>query len=457
MKKIPKLRETINISIKEGVFSYLFKTVAGSDSVFITKFAILLGATPIHFSLIAIVGTISQIFQPLGIILSNRLNYSKSSIIKTVAIGRSLAFLFGLVPILVSGEYAINTFLILLFISTSIQAVGANAWIGWISDLIPGKIRGRYFSWRIQTSMISGIVFGYLLSILIDLFDKDRGKLAGVILTKLKNPLIFLNTKLIYVFFIVFFIASLIGIWGLIILSKHPEGLRKKSELSLPGQMLIPFKDSNFRKLLMFGFWWMFALGIGAPFWHPFLLQKLQMTMIELQIYITIRLVAAVISLRFWGHLIDKFGNKHTMSMVISLCGFTPLLWLFATKSHYWFIFLEALGSGAAFAGSEIILRNFVLSIAPSESRQIYSGVFGAFTGLAMTITMLLSGVFIPEPMEILWIHLEPEQVLFGITGFARWTTSFSLMWINEPNAISYKGFLKYFFGKRFPRLFKDD
>ena len=130
---------------------------------------------------------------------------------------------------------------------------------------------------------------------------------------------------------------------------------------------------------------------------------------------------------------------------------------MFATKSSYWFIFIEAVGAGAAFAGSELILRNFVLSIAPPENRQIYSGVFGAFTGIAMTITMLLSGIFIPKPMEFFFLHLEPEQVLFGITGFARWTATFSLNWISEPDAITFKGILKHFLGEKFPKIFKDD
>jgi len=44
-----ELRQTIDISITEGLFSQVFTSLAGPGSVFLTKLAIMMGAGPVHF------------------------------------------------------------------------------------------------------------------------------------------------------------------------------------------------------------------------------------------------------------------------------------------------------------------------------------------------------------------------------------------------------------------------
>ena len=88
-------------------------------------------------------------------------------------------------------------------------------------------------------------------------------------------------------------------------------------------------------------------------------------------------------------------------------------------------------------AGAGIVATNFVLSIAPANRRQVYSGVFGAFSGIAMMLTMLLSGIFIPKNSKLLGINFQPEQILFALSGLARWSAQIPLSWVNEPRAKS--------------------
>jgi hypothetical protein len=65
------------------------------------------------------------------------------------------------------------------------------------------------------------------------------------------------------------------------------------------------------------------------------------------------------------------------------------MVWLFVTPHSYQVLYLEAITSGVMWAGAGLVATNFVLSIAPNERRQLYSGVSGAFSGLAMMTTML--------------------------------------------------------------------
>ncbi len=450
------IQETIRISIKEGIFSQIFKTIAGPESIFITKFAILLNASPFHFAILSAIGHLSQVFRPLGVVISNKLHSRKSTVIRIVGLGRILAVFFGMLTFFFLGKYTIEAFLILFFVSNSIQAVGSNAWIAWIADLIPLKIRGRFFSWRVQYSMFFGLIIGYVISIFLDLFKTNPGNIAQNLQTVLEGTRILSQVNILIAFSAIFIFAAIMGIWSLRILKKQHERPRDIETEKFKDILVTPLKDKNFRKLLLYGFWWMLTLGIGAPFWVPFMMTKLGMTLVQVQIYFTVRIMATLLTLPTWGRMIDRFGNKTSMRVVILLGGITPLLWLFASRTMYWIIFLEAIGSGIAWAGSEIISRNFILAIAPPNRRQIYSGVFGAFSGIAIMITMLLSGIFIPSSaVEIFKFHLEPEQILFGITGIARWTTQFSLSWIDEPKSKSLREVTFELLGLKMPEFLK--
>jgi hypothetical protein len=125
------------------------------------------------------------------------------------------------------------------------------------------------------------------------------------------------------------------------------------------------------------------------------------------------------------------------MTLCILISGINPLLWLFMTADQYAIIWVEALISGFMWAGAGIVSTNFVLSIAPKNSEQVYSGIYGAFSGLGMMVTTLLSGFLFPKSITVLGHFLEPEQVIFGIGGVLRWTTLIPLAFVAEAKAKS--------------------
>ncbi len=434
MKKETVLKKTVRISTIEGVFAQIHCSLAVVGSVFLTKFAVLLNATAIQFSILSAIGQFSQIFQPLGVILTRKYKYRKKSVFWFSGIGRLFSFFFGFIPFLFLPEEGIWIFLALCLISSSLQAIGGNIWISWISDMIPLRIRGRFFSNRNRYLMFAGLVTSYLLSVFIDTFDKHNNIISKY-LPMITNLEFFKAENLVYGFLIVFTIGTIIGIMGLFILNRQPEKPKFIEDSDVREILIDPFRDKNFRALLVFGGWWMLAVGIGAPFWGPFMIKNLGMSLLEMQLYATVQSFASIFSLKTWGIIIDRFGNKTAMRIAIIIGGFNPLLWLFASADFYWYLYFEAAISGVMWAGAGIVSTNYVLSIAPRNKSQIYSGIYGAFTGICMVVTMLISGVFLPPALKIGNLEIISEQVLFGLTGLFRWTAIIPLLWIHEPNS----------------------
>ncbi|MGE3063482.1 MAG: MFS transporter [bacterium] len=440
-----RTRRTFRISYLDGAFAQVYTSLSGMGSIFVTKFMVSLNALPIHFGMLSALGQLSQVFQIFGAVIAKNSDSRKRMVLNLALVGRALSFAFGFVSILFVGTEGVAPFLILFFLSNALQAMSANLWVAWISDMVPIGIRGRFFSSRSQLLLLVGLFTGYCFSLFIDMFDRDPGVLSKKLLFVFNNPTLFRSSNLNYAFIFIFSFAALAGIIGIFILSLQPE--KKKSiETGNALQMYLePFKDKNFRRFLLYGFWWMCAVGIGSPFWQPFMIKVLKMSMVEIQIYGTISTMASLLALKPWGKFIDRFGNKTAMRIAVVIGGINPLIWLFANENSYWMIFIEAFSSGIMWSGAGIVATNFVLSIAPENKRGIYSGIYGAVTGISMMLTMLISSIFTPKPMEIFGLSLTSEQVLFGITGIARWTAEVPLFFIKEPRSKRLREALYFF------------
>lgn len=438
-------RRAVRISYIDGAFAQAYTSLSGMGSIFLSKFLVFMDASPVHFGLLSALGQLSQVFQLLGSILAKNTESRKKAVLISAYVGRSFSFLFGFVAVALGGREGIITFLILFFLGNALQAMSANLWVAWISDMVPVGFRGRFFSVRSQILMIVGLLTGYLFSIFIDLFDKTPGALSRRIISFFGEASLFNPANFKFAFLIIFSFAALMGIIGLIILGRQPEKKKRLERENIFEMYSEPFKDKNFRSFLFYGFWWMCAVGIGSPFWQPFMIKNLQMSMVEIQIYGTISTAASLLALKPWGKFIDRFGNKTAMRIAVFLGGINPLIWLFATENSYWMLFVEAFFSGMMWSGAGIVATNFVLSISPESKRGIYSGIYGAVTGLSMMLTMLVSSIFTPKPMSFFGLELSSEQVLFGLTGIARWTAEIPLTFIKEPRSKRLREALVFF------------
>lgn len=439
-----ELNRTFKISTVEGMLWQVYATIAEPGSVFLTKLALMLGATPFQFGLISAIGQLSQVFQPLGVAITRKMTSRKGAVVSLMSVARGLALLYGILPFLLPAQAAMWAFLPLFLVATSLHAVGSNAWIGWISDIVPLEIRGRFLARRSQYIRIAGLGAGFVFSAFIDLFAADRSGIAQSVVAALGNATLFVSENLPGALAVLMGFAAVIGLLSARVLLLQPERAKAVETDSFRAILAEPFRDANFRRLLVYGCWWMLVVGIGGPFWGPFMIQKLHMPLINIQIYGTIQTIAALVALRPWGRIIDQFGNKTAMRIAVFMGGINPLVWVFATPESHWFIYLEAFTSGVMWAGAGIVATNFVLAVAPDGKRQIYSGIFGAFSGVAMMVTLLASGAFLPAPVAFLGLHLEPEQVLFGLGGLLRWSTHLPLSWVQEPRAQSVGTVVRY-------------
>ncbi len=416
-RKPSELRETFRISITEGVYSQVYSSLAGAGSVFLTKLLVMLGASSIQFGILAATGQIFFVLMPLGALVTRKLTLHKSATVKWAVAGRALTPLIGVFPLFLSNRISITAVLAVFAASTALLAVSANIWAGWMARMVPLRIRGRFFAKRNAVLLSFGLSVAFLLGLLVDNFNNDPVSLRLVMAG-------------------LFVFAGIIGLIGLRILLKQPEKPTNTDDIPALKLFKEPFKDKNFRKLCLFGGWWMLAVGIGAPFWQPFMIEVLRMGVTEMLLYGMTSTLGSILTLKYWGRLIDRYGNIAAMKLAIGIGSIVPLAWLFVTHGSIWILFVEALIAGSMWGCVGVVTANLVLAVAPKEKAQVYSGLFGAFCGGGLMITMMASGIFMPPPMQLFGLSLHPMQVLFLITAFARFSALIPLSRVKEPNAV---------------------
>ena len=439
------IHKVYRTSITEGSFAQVYGNLATIGSSFITKLMVIMGASPLQYSMLSAIGQLSAIWQPLGVAFSHHITQRRWPCVWITFIGRFLTLFLGLALLFPNQQEGIWFLLVLLFFSAGFQATGANIWIAWISDLIPLNIRGRFFSRRNQILIAIGLVFSYVLSFHVDLFDSGGTGIKSAYLSLLKAGHYFVPQNQALFLAFVFVGASIIGIIGLSFLALQPERKRPlNTHQSLRQVFLEPLQDKNFRLLLVFGAWWMLATGVGSPFWGPFMLKKLEMGLFEVQLYNTLHMGSSLLAFSFWGKFIDRFGNKTAMKICVVLGAINPVLWLFMSAANHTILWFEAFSSGFMWAGTGIITTNFVLSIAPKRREQAYSGIYAAATGVFMMSSSLASGIFYPESLNVGWRILEPEQVVFGVGAVLRLLALIPLALVREYRSVPLRKALAY-------------
>jgi hypothetical protein len=147
----------------------------------------------------------------------------------------------------------------LLFFSAGFQATGANIWIAWISDLIPMQIRGRFFSRRNQILLAIGLVFSYIVSFHVDLFESSTAGWKAVYRSLLHAESFFVPQNQALFLAFVFVFASILGS------SDYPFWLYSRTNAGEEGEgkPASGFQSSSERQELpsAAGFWGMVDAG----------------------------------------------------------------------------------------------------------------------------------------------------------------------------------------------------
>ncbi len=376
-----ELQTGLRAVIKDGVASTTMLTFTAG--VFLIAFALEMGASNVFIGILAAVPPILQLLQIPSIYIVEKFRKRKKIAVYSAGVSRAFLFFIALIPFFATSKLGLILLLLGLILHAGLNALLVCAWNSWMRDLIPVERLGSFFSQRLGFSMAAAMLLSLAAGFFIDYW-----KIWG------KYPLT-------YSYSILIFFGFVAGMVGTYIISTIPE-----PEMGAPTNQMgffelfkEPFRDANFKNLLIFLGSWNFALYLAGPFDAVYLIKRLQLSMGIVAGLTVLSQLSYTVFVRIWGNLADRFSNKSVLNVSGTLNIFCILAWTFTTLPDKHALTMPLLIvihilMGIATAGVILASGNIVLKLAPRDKATSYLASNSVIISLAAGIAPIIGGGF---------------------------------------------------------------
>jgi len=148
-------------------------------------------------------------------------------------------------------------------------------------------------------------------------------------------------------------------------------------------------------------------LNAAMPFYTMYIVEQLNLGIGTVVRLATVASLGALITLKGWGRLCERFGNRPVLHVCALIWALTALtMWSLARPGWTWNLYLGYLVVGAMTAGFQLTQFNLMIRMAPAEFRPEYVAVFLAGTSFLAATGPVLGGEFLK------WMPLQIGQIL---------------------------------------------
>lgn len=371
-------KRSISMVTADGVCSSGMGTLQGG--VFLSAFAIAIGASNYEIGLLTTFAFLSQLIQIPGLLLVRALKVRRPLVVAFAALSR-LNWLFIIFIPLLFVDKGITFMLQWLVVAMLLGAMAGPAWNSLLRDVLPAGSMGKIMSRRMILSTATALILTLLGGWFVDWW-------------KAANP-----SAPLYAYSILFFLGLLFGIAGVVAISRIPEPKMDLGQSkSLMEMFTGPVKDGNFRNLLAFTGVWTFAINLAVPFFIIYMLKRIGISLFMVTLLTVVSQLSNILFLKIWGRIADRFSNKSVFAVSGPIFLFVIIAWTFTTMPEKYFLtmpllFVIHIFSGMAMAGYTLASGNMALKMSPKGEAHAYMTVFGITGAVAGSIAPMLGGV----------------------------------------------------------------
>ena len=376
------------------------------NGVAISGYIKALGASDFMYGLIMALPPLANAFQVLASYILERTCKRRQMILMFGLIQRLIWIPFGLIPFFIPStalSLRIWSAVVMVLVSSLSGPFINVAFYSICSDVIPMRIRGRYFAVRSRISTLVGMAFGFAIGALLDALPGYTG--YGVVFT----------------------IAGLAGSLDILsyTLMRLPPMHPPAAATGLT-QMIKPvLRDKKYMRMVLALTAWMFSVQIVAPYFNVYMLENMRMTNFEItvsgQIVSSLFLVLVVSR---WGVALDSYGSRPVLLVGAFLTSFSPFFWTLIGPRMVWAVALVNMLSGATYVAIDLGAQNLFMAQSKEDNRSMYIALYFFFTQLVgLAVGSAVGGWLLDNVMY----HVETYQLNLLGTPISRYNALFAL------------------------------
>ncbi len=348
-----ELRVSLRRVIVAWLFCVLFVVFCRQASHVVVYFN-MVGFTDFHFGVFGALAFVPRIFQFVATVLIERTGLRKYLFIHALTVSRLSWLAIAAVPLILPlpSAAAVAAVLVLWGISQTFQALGEPAWMTWMGDLIPRRVRGRFLGHRRRLGIFVQLLAFAGAGLLVD---------AVTVLTRPETAAG--QPTMLWIITALLAVGALSGTADILLFRRIREIRRPKGEqyeapvldirlgprgrgllatlrhgfgwLRAAGDELLvtPLRDRAFRGFTLYGVFGMaIHMSVGVFFMRN-ALENLGYSKFGANVlFIGVGGLMGVFSSRLWGRAIDRWGNRQVLMLGSAGTMCSALPWFFVTK-----------------------------------------------------------------------------------------------------------------------------
>lgn len=369
----------LSLIIKDGIATEVMAVLSGGP--FLVAYALKLGATNFQIGLLASIGTLASVLQLFAIYLIQRYQNRRAVVVYCSIIARVLLFGICAMPFLFAAHISLEIIIGFLFLHHTLGAISGLCWTSWMKDFVPENMLGTFFGKRTRYTQLVSIFTNLTVAFLLDYVRQHYEQYALAS----------------YAF--LFAIAGTVGLYGVSLLARTPEPKIQITSQNIFQLFWVPFKNLNFKNLMIFNALWLFAINLAAPFFTVYLLKTLNYPLSYVITLTIISQVTNIIFLKAWGKYTDLYSNKSVLQICAPIYLFCILAWTFTTlpEKHAFtlpLLVIIHLFTGISVSGINLALSNIGLKLAPKGDGVFYISAKSIVSAFAGGIAPVIGGLF---------------------------------------------------------------
>lgn len=481
-----ELRRALRIVTAGWMFGIVWGSIVGGDPIRIL--GNMLGFKDYHFGLLIALPPLATVGQLLSVILIERTGLRKYQFMEFAAISRLLWLVIAAIPLvfLLPGTGAIYTMMAVLLTSYFFDALATPAWFSWMAQLIPRRVRGRYFAVRARLTQCVQIVTVVIVGAVTDYVTAPHA--PGAPLTAAAQP------ALLRTMCILFAVAAAFGVTDVLLFRGIRDVLPtfRRPARATPANLrmlLDPFKERVFRHYVLFCATLTFSNAVGGWFYWKNCRENLGLSSLATMIlFMALTPAIQILCSRWWGRAIDRWGRRPVLiiggvGVVITMLpyliasprmanpvfvadainwvarhvgavlGRPEMQWVdYHTPISSFLIILSAIVvGGAAWAGVNLAINAVVLGFAEGEGKSHYVAAQSFFVSMgglagalvAMGGTYLLDGLH-KHPILLGSLKWNGWHIMFLLATVARVVSLFWLKGMPDPGSAKVADLLRH-------------
>ncbi|MGE0785508.1 MAG: MFS transporter [Sandaracinaceae bacterium] len=360
------IHRSLTLSIAEGL---LHAVMLGAAESYFGALAVELGHRDVSLSVLATVplfaGALSQLLAPR---LVRALGTERRAVVLGVAVQALSHAAF--VALSLTGSRSL-TLLLLAKVAYWVSGMMiAPAWSAWMTRLVPTHGRARFFARRFWLYHVV-LVIAFLGSgqLLAD-FDARGSVLVGFAVLQA----VALAARLLG--------STLIAQKG----DVDPPLLRPRVALS------DVVRKGRWR-IAAFGAILLFGAQIAVPFFTPYMLEDLGMSLREFAWLTSLSIVAKGLAFGPWRRIAPRIGHRRALGLAGLMVASVPVFW-FASRETWMLAIAQVIG-GVAWAGYELISLELLMADAPEDSRVEFYALASTLSGGLQVAGAVIGGLLL--------------------------------------------------------------